>query len=480
MNASGASLPHHEGYVMSRDAATAAARALLEDGSFLEVMRRRVAIPTASQDPESGPQLRAYLEQEMLPELRSQGFAGEIFDNPTGRGGPFLIARRVEDPALPTLLTYGHGDTVLGLDDGWLPGLSPWVLEQRGERLYGRGIVDNKGQHTANLLAMEAVRQLRGGRLGYNVTVLLETSEEVGSPGIEEICQQQRELLKADVLIASDGPRLVPEVPTLTLGTRGALSFDLVVDYREGGHHSGNWGGLLANPGIRLAHAIASLVGPEGQVLLRELVPERIPENVRRALADCQVDGGDTGPTIDPWWGEPGLTAAEKVFGWNTFEVLAFSTGNPAAPVNAVPPRAFARCQIRYTVDRDVESFLPAIRRHLDAVGFTDVAVEPLKEGAEWKATRMNPEGPWPRLVAESIRRTTGKAPMIVPNAGGSLPNDSFADTLGLPTIYIPHSYSGCSQHAPNEHALVPLVREGLEIAAGVFWDLGEQPWPGR
>jgi acetylornithine deacetylase/succinyl-diaminopimelate desuccinylase-like protein len=465
---------------MSRDAAITAARALLDGGAYLDTLARRVAIRTASQDPESGPHLQAYLAEEMLPDLQAQGFTGEIFDNPTGKGGPFLIARRVEDPALPTLLTYGHGDTVLGLDAGWHEGLSPWVLTRRGERLYGRGVVDNKGQHTGNLMAMEAVRQQRGGTLGYNVTVMLETSEEVGSPGIEEICQQQRDLLRADVLIASDGPRLVPDVPTLTLGTRGALGFDLRVKYREGGHHSGNWGGLLANPGIRLAHAIAVLVGAEGQVLLRELVPERIPENVRRALAACRVDGGENGPQIDPWWGEPGLTAAEKVFGWNTFEVLAFSTGNPAAPVNAVPPEAFARCQIRYTVDRDVESFLPAIRRHLDARGFTDVDLVPVKNGAEWKATRMDPDGPWPRLVADSIRRTTGQAPMIVPNAGGSLPNDSFAVTLGLPTIYIPHSYSGCSQHAPNEHALMPLVREGLEIAAGVFWDLGEQPWPGR
>ena len=329
-------------------------------------------------------------------------------------------------------------------------------------------------------MAMEAVRQVRGGRLGYNVTLLLETSEEVGSPGIEEICRERRELLAADVLIASDGPRLVPEVPTLTLGTRGAINFDLRVTYREGGHHSGNWGGLLANPGIRLAHAIASLVGPEGQVLLRDLVPERIPDNIRRALAECRVDGGADGPAIDPWWGEPGLSAAEKVFGWNTFEVLAFRTGNPEVPVNAVPPEAFAACQIRYTVDREVETFLPAIRRHLDAKGFSDVTIHAVKSGAEWRATRMDPDGPWPRLVAESIRRSTGRAPMIVPNAGGSLPNDSFAVTLGLPTIYIPHSYSGCSQHAPNEHALLPLVREGLEIAAGVFWDLGETSWPSR
>ncbi|PZP46445.1 MAG: hypothetical protein DI601_06635 [Azospirillum brasilense] len=465
---------------MSREDAVAAARALLEDGRYLDTLARRVALRTASQDPESGPHLHAYLAEEMLPELQAQGFEGSIFANPTGQGGPFLIARRIEDPSLPTLLTYGHGDTVLGMEGRWEEGLSPWVLTRRGERLYGRGVVDNKGQHTANLMAMEAVRQVRGGRLGYNVTLLLETSEEVGSPGIEEICRERRELLAADVLIASDGPRLVPEVPTLTLGTRGAINFDLRVTYREGGHHSGNWGGLLANPGIRLAHAIASLVGPEGQVLLRDLVPERIPDNIRRALAECRVDGGTDGPAIDPWWGEPGLSAAEKVFGWNTFEVLAFRTGNPEAPVNAVPPEAFAACQIRYTVDREVESFLPAIRRHLDAKGFSDVTIHAVKSGAEWRATRMDPEGPWPKLVAESIRRTTGRAPMIVPNAGGSLPNDSFAVTLGLPTIYIPHSYSGCSQHAPNEHALLPLVREGLEIAAGVFWDLGETSWPSR
>lgn len=464
---------------MTRDAAIAAATGLLDDGTLLDCLARRVAFPTASQDPESGPHLHAYLEREIAPDLERMGFTCAIHPNPDPRGGPFLIGRRIEDPALPTLLTYGHGDTVLGLDAGWEAGLSPWVLTRRGERLYGRGIVDNKGQHTANLAALDAVRRIRG-RLGFNVAVLLEMSEEVGSPGIDAFCRAHRDELAADVLIASDGPRLVPEVPTLTLGTRGAISMDLRVRYREGGHHSGNWGGLLANPGVRLAHALASIIDRNGRVLVRDLVPERIPDSIRRALAKCRVDGGPTGPKIDAWWGEPGLSAAEKVFSWNTFEVLAFSTGHPAAPVNAVPPEAFARCQIRYTVDRPVESFIPAIRRHLAEQGFDDVSVEEVKGGAEWAATRMDPEGPWPLLVAESVRRSTGKDPMVIPNAGGSLPNDSFAVTLGLPTIYIPHSYSGCSQHAPNEHALLPLMREGLAIAAGLFWDLGQQAWPGR
>lgn len=462
---------------MTRAAAISAATGTLDDGSLLALLARRVAVPTASQDADSEPHLWRYLEQEIAPDLTRIGFTCTVHPNPTGKGGPFLIGRRIEDPGLPTLLTYGHGDTVRGLDAEWHEGLSPWVLTQRGERLYGRGIVDNKGQHTANLVALEAVLLARG-RLGFNVTVLIEMSEEVGSPGIDEFCRAHREELAADVLIASDGPRLVPDWPALVLGTRGALSLDLRVTYREGGHHSGNWGGLLANPGVRLAHAIASIIDRNGKVLVRDIVPEHMPNSVRAALAQCRVDGGVDGPEINAWWGEPGLTAAEKVFGWNTFEVLAFKCGHPEAPVNAVPPEAFARCQIRYTVDRAPATFIPAIRRHLAEAGFDDVAVSPVKAGAEWAATRMDPDGPWPRLIAASVEQTTGKAPMIVPNAGGSLPNDTFAVTLGLPTVYIPHSYSGCSQHAPNEHALLPLVREGLAIAAGLFWDLGEQPWP--
>ncbi len=77
-------------------------------------------------------------------------------------------------------------------------------------------------------------------------------------------------------------------------------------------------------------------------------------------------------------------------------------------------------------------------------------------------------------FTARSIADTTGRAPIIVPNFGGSLPNDCFSDVLGLPTIWVPHSYAGCSQHAPDEHLLAPIAREGLGMMAGLFWDLGE------
>jgi len=91
-------------------------------------------------------------------------------------------------------------------------------------------------------------------------------------------------------------------------------------------------------------------------------------------------------------------------------------------------------------------------------------------------ATRLDPESPWVKWAAASIERTTGTKPAILPNLGGSLPNEVFADILGLPTVWIPHSYAACSQHAPNEHLLAPVVREGLRIMVGVYWDLGEKP----
>jgi hypothetical protein len=89
-------------------------------------------------------------------------------------------------------------------------------------------------------------------------------------------------------------------------------------------------------------------------------------------------------------------------------------------------------------------------------------------------ATRLDPDHPWVGRVAASIARTTGAPPAILPNLGGSLPNDCFADVLGLPTVWIPHSYPACSQHAPNEHLLASVAREGLAIMTGLFFDLGQ------
>jgi acetylornithine deacetylase/succinyl-diaminopimelate desuccinylase-like protein len=210
-----------------------------------------------------------------------------------------------------------------------------------------------------------------------------------------------------------------------------------------------------------------------------EFVPDHIPASVRRALADCEIAAGPGEPAIDPGWGEPGLTLAEKVFAWCTFEILAMSAGNPDNPVNAIPPRAWARAQIRFVAGVDPETFLPALRRHLDRHGFPMVEIAQARDEV-FHATRLDPEHPWAVWTAASMEAMTGRRPAVLPSTGGSLPNDIFADVLELPTVWIPHSYRGCSQHAPNEHLPTALAREALALMAGLYFDLGEPGTPPR
>src|SRR5262249_37958929 len=203
---------------MTRAAAIAAAEAYFDEGGFVADLARRVAIPTESQVEDRGPALAAYLHDEIAPTLINLGFENTIFENPV-RGGPMLIAERREEGAQITVLGYGHGDVIRGLEPQWYEGLDPWTLTRRGDRLYGRGTADNKGQHSINMAAMACVLQTRG-KLGFNAKLLIETGEEVGSPGLREVCRQHKDKLAADVLIASDGPRLAPERPTILLGPR--------------------------------------------------------------------------------------------------------------------------------------------------------------------------------------------------------------------------------------------------------------------
>ena len=461
---------------MTRDAAIEQSLSYFDGGGFESDLARRVAIQSESQNPDARPEIDRYLEEEIVPTLTALGFECRIKENPREGGWPFLVAERIEGDDLPTILTYGHGDVVLGRPEEWRDGLDPWTVTREGDRLYGRGTADNKGQHSINIAALESVLKTRG-RFGFNCRYLIEMGEETGSPGLREFCQQNRPELEADVLIASDGPRSSVDRPTLFLGARGAFNFHMDVNLREGGQHSGNWGGLLANPGIILAHAISTITDARGKILVPELLPPGIPDSVREALSDIDHDGGEDAPAIDEDWGEPGLTIAEKVHAWNNFEVLAFRTGNPDNPVNAIPPRARATCQVRYTVGVDPSKFLDILRAHLDAHGFPMVELSAAR-ATYANATRLDPEHPWAKFCDSSLARSTNKKTAVLPSLGGTLPNDVFADDLGLPTIWVPHSYTACSQHAPNEHLLVPVAREALRLMTGLFWDLGEPGTP--
>lgn len=455
----------------TRDGAIARARGYFTDASYLERLRALVAVPSESNPPRPAA-LRAYVAEVLAPMVSELGFACEVLDNPVADAGPVLLARRVEAPGLPTVLLFGHGDVVRAMPERWRAGLDPWTLTIEGERIYGRGVVDNKGQHLLAIDAMRAVLAERG-RLGFNVTLLVETGEEAGSPGIADFLRRHRDACAADVFIALDGPRSSLSVPDITLGTRAGVAFDLVVNLRDGSHHSGHWGGLLKDPGVILAYAITAIFTQDGRIRVPGWLPRQVPESVRRAAAAVVQEDQPGAPIPDPGWGEPGLSRAEKIYTWTSAIVLASISGQPDSPVNAVGGTARARIQVRHTVDVDSAEIIPALRAHLDAAGLAEVAIEPVTERDFFPASRTDPDDPWVRAIAESMQRTVGRPPNIIPNIGASGPSEHFKAILGVPVLWLPFSYGGCGQHGPDEHGLGWMFAEGLGIMAGIWWDIG-------
>lgn len=455
---------------LTRESAIGKATEQVADGSFFEKLATLVEWKTESQRPDGLDILIGFLNEELEPRFAAMGFACRLLRTASAPA-PFLLAERLEDPALPTVLCYGHGDVVSGQDESWEKGLSPWRLTDREGNWFGRGAADNKGQLLINMSALAAVLAERG-RLGFNCKYLVEMGEEIGSPGLRELCTEEAATLAADVLIASDGPRVSRDRATIFLGSRGVLSFDLSINARSQGYHSGNWGGLLSDPAIQLVHALACLSSAKGAITIPQWCPQGIPDTVRKALSGCAIDTSPGDPQIDPDWGEPGLTPVERVYAWSSFSILAFEAGQPHAPVNAIPGRARARCQLRYIAGVSPGDALLALRAKLDDEGFAMVEISTPQETL-FPATRLDPEDPWVKWAAASIGSTIGKAPAILPNIGGTIPNDAFSVNLGLPTLWIPHSYPGCRQHGPNEHLPASIAREGIEMMTGLFWDLG-------
>ena len=220
--------------------------------------------------------------------LRRTGWArhARVLDNPDPRGGPLLLAHRHEGAGLPTVLTYGHADVVLAEPLRWRAGLDPWPVTVEGDRWYGRGTADNKGQHTINLAALEQVlaRPRRAARLQPDDPdrdqrgIRLARAAANSAPGTAGPCRRRADRLGR----AAGGGRAADRLPRLArLGGVHAAGARCA----SAAYHSGNWGGLLRNPATVLASAVACLVDARGRILVPGLRPPPIPAAVRAALA---------------------------------------------------------------------------------------------------------------------------------------------------------------------------------------------------
>ena len=181
-------------------------------------------------------------------------------------GWPMVFGEYAMQPDLPTVLLYGHYDVQPPdpLEEWVSPPFEPAI---RDGRLYARGVGDNKGQHFAQLLALETLLACYGS-LPCNVKVLLEGEEEVGSPHMPAFIAEHRQELGADLVIISDGPVHESGQSTICFGVRGVLDLELRARGANRDLHSGNWGGIVPNPLWTLVHLLASMKNERGEITI--------------------------------------------------------------------------------------------------------------------------------------------------------------------------------------------------------------------
>lgn len=388
-------------------------------------------------------------------------------------GWPILVGRRSDHPGAPTALFYGHYD-VQPPDplEEWVS--APFEPTIRNGRIYARGVGDNKGQHFANLLAIESTLACHNS-LPCNVIVVLEGEEEVGSPHIAGFIRDHAQQLAVDLAITSDGPVHDSGRPCILFGVRGVASFELRSHGARTDLHSGNWGGVAPNPLWTLVHLLSTMKNKSGEItidgfydaiqpatLVERQALDALPYDVDRIKAELGVQVLDAPRS---------RAIADRLGLWPTLTIngLHGGYGGPGSKT-VIPCKATAKCDIRLVSDQsrdDVLSCVEAhVRKHAPEVDFIPMGgMEPSKT-------------PLDSLYAEPLRRAIleaqGEEPLLVPALGGTLPDYVFTQILKIPSFVIPYANADEANHAPNENLELKRFFAGIKTGAAILDQLGQ------
>src|SRR6266511_2502521 len=297
--------------------------------------------------------------------LERAGLRARILE--TG-GSPVVLGTGPQVPGRLTVLVYGHYD-VQPPDpvEAWKT--PPFQPTLRDGRLYGRGTGDNKGQHLAQILGMEALRACNG-ELPCNVKVLLDGEEEVGSPNLQAFVDRHREELAADLAIWSDGPVHESGRWCIAFGVRGIVTFELRARGADRDLHSGNWGGVAPNPLWTLVHLLGTMKNERGEITIQGFYDNVLPLTPleREALDKLPVDVEAVKRSLALRAFDQPLERGffERLSAWPTLTIngLHGGYGGPGSKT-VLPHEAFAKCDIRLVEAQTADEIFARVEEHV-------------------------------------------------------------------------------------------------------------------
>ena len=385
----------------------------------------------------------------------------EVF--PT-EGNPVVYAEKIVDPKAKTVLVYGHYD-VMPVDPRGEWRTEPFEPVIKDGRIWGRGADDDKGQLWMHAKAFEAMCATES--LPCNVKFMLEGEEEIGSPSLYKFCEQNKKMLKADIILVSDTSMISMQTPSITCGLRGLAYMEVEVTGPDKDLHSGLFGGAVANPANVLTRLVAQLVDKDGRVTIpgfyddvRELTPAE-----RKAFnkAPFSLAGYKKSLSIGDVEGEAGYTTLERTGVRPSLDVNGIWGGyTEEGTKTVIPSKASAKISMRLVPNQDYRKISRLFEKYFRSIApkSVKVKVKSLHGGMPYVAPTDMPAY---KAAQKAIAETFGKKPLPF-YSGGSIPIISgFESILGIKSLLIGFGLAEDAIHSPNESYGLEQFDRGVE-----------------
>ena len=428
---------------------------------FISELLDLLRIPSISAQSERKPDMQRCAEFLAAALVKAGADRADVLST---EGNPVVYAEKIVDPKAKTVLVYGHYD-VMPVDprDEWRT--EPFEPVIRDGRIWGRGADDDKGQLWMHAKAFEAM--CATDSLPCNVKFMLEGEEEIGSPSLYGFCEQNKELLKADIILVSDTSMISMQTPSITCGLRGLAYMEVEVTGPDKDLHSGLFGGAVANPANVLARLVAGLVDENGRVTIpgfyddvRELTPaEREAFN----KAPFSLEDYKKSLKIGDVEGEAGYTTLERTGVRPSLDVNGIWGGYTGEGTKTViPSKASAKISMRLVPNQDYRKISELFEKHFRAIApeSVKVVVKSLHGGMPYVAPTDMPAY---KAAEKAVEAIFGKKPLPF-YSGGSIPIISgFESILGIKSILIGFGLAEDAIHSPNESYGLEQFDKGVE-----------------
>ena len=457
----------------------AALEAELEAGfpAAIEELKAFCRIPSVSTDPVYRDGIAAAAAW-VAQRLERAGFT--TVDTVATGGHPLVLASWCAAEGAPTILVYGHYD-VQPPDpaERWTsPAFEPTL---RGDRLFARGVSDDKGPLLIPLLVAEAMLRQRG-RLPVNLKLVIEGEEECGSPHFEPTIARLKNQLACDLVVSADGAMWRADLPSVTVASSGLVALDVVLEGAAKDLHSGRHGGTAPNPVRALVRLLASLHDADGRVAVAGFHTGIEPPDpgILEAIEQVRYDPDGYFAEIGALRPEPPPSGRDLLMRQWLEPTLEFNgiAGGYAGPgtKTVIPATASAKITCRLVAGQDPEAVLAAIRRHLAAHAPSGFRLAMPDHGPGTPAFALDPETPGLAVTEGVLTEVLGQVPVRVA-MGATVPiGFVFRQQLGAPTVFFSFSTSDEDYHAPNEFFRLANFRLGLIAWARLLDRLAKLP----